>query len=93
MQGTLLKRHKARCTDASTGATAPVTPSSFALGRPITLYGTTYMVTDADAFTRDWVKEKTGVDVPPAIATPTGARERVLWHAQRCLTLHMVHQH
>lgn len=65
MQGTLLKRHKAKFGDA-----APVTPGALALGAPITLYGKTYLLTDADGFTRDWFAAA-GAPLPAALAVPS----------------------
>jgi hypothetical protein len=72
-QGTLLKRHRARVTDIKTGASVPASPSAFAIGAPITLYGRTFYLTDADPFTRGWFRTNTGTDLPLALPIPTGA--------------------
>ena len=75
LQGLLLRRHPARITDASTGAAVPVAPAALAVGAEVTLYGTTYMLTDADPFTRDYMAQKHGISLGAPVATPIGPLE------------------
>jgi hypothetical protein len=48
-----VKRHQVDKEDGS-----PFTPTDLAVGQTVTVYGRTYILVDADAFTRSWYAEK-----------------------------------
>ncbi|WIA37576.1 hypothetical protein OEZ86_014482 [Tetradesmus obliquus] len=52
-QGVFVKRHQVDKEDGS-----PFTPADLAVGQTVTVYGRTYILIDADAFTRTWYAEK-----------------------------------
>ncbi|PWU96226.1 hypothetical protein C4B63_19g272 [Trypanosoma cruzi] len=62
-----LKRHIVPMHDGT-----PITFADFRVGETITFYGRTYMLYDADKFTRDFFKEG-GVELEPAQELPTDA--------------------
>lgn len=53
LQGVFVKRHQVDKEDGS-----PFTPADLAVGQTVTVYGRTYILIDADAFTRTWYAEK-----------------------------------
>lgn len=59
-----LKRHLVPHPDGT-----PITFQDLKVGEPITFYGRTYLIYDADGFTREFFAAA-GVDVPPALAVP-----------------------
>nr|CCC94748.1 conserved hypothetical protein [Trypanosoma congolense IL3000] len=59
-----LKRHVVPLQDGT-----PITFSHFRVGEPITFYGRTYMVYDADKFTRDFFSQS-GLELAPAVPLP-----------------------
>jgi hypothetical protein len=71
VQGNIIKRHKASVRREGAAADVPATSADFAVGATITLYGTTYYLVDADAFTRNWYRETLGMELPPALPYPT----------------------
>lgn len=62
-----LKRHLVPLANGTT-----VTLDNLKIGEPITFYGQTYLIYDADPFTRDFFRAK-GVELPPAGGVPTDA--------------------
>ncbi|KAF6256559.1 hypothetical protein COO60DRAFT_1627135 [Scenedesmus sp. NREL 46B-D3] len=52
-QGVFVKRHQVDKEDGT-----PFTPTDLAVGQTVTVYGRTYILVDADAFTRRWYDEK-----------------------------------
>jgi hypothetical protein len=70
VQGTIIKRHRAALRREGATADAPATPTDIAIGTTITLYGTTYFLVDADAFTRDWYREMHATELPAALPYP-----------------------
>ncbi|CCW60987.1 unnamed protein product [Phytomonas sp. EM1] len=59
-----LKRHLVPHPDGT-----PITLEDLKVGEPITFYGKTYLLYDADAFTRDFYREK-GTEQAPALSVP-----------------------
>lgn len=50
MQGVFVRRHQIDKEDGS----GPFSPSDLAVGQTVTIYGRTFIVVDADEFTRAW---------------------------------------
>lgn len=66
LQGVFVKRHQVDKEDGS----GPFTPTDLAVGETVTVYGRTFILVDADAFTRTWYAEKLGVELGPAGGYP-----------------------
>lgn len=62
-----LKRHLVPLANGKT-----ITLDDLKIGEPITFYGQTYLIYDADPFTRDFFKAK-GITLPPGSKVPTDA--------------------
>jgi hypothetical protein len=61
-QGVFVRRHQiAKETDNS-----PLTPADLAVGQTVTVYGRTFFLLDADAFTRGWYAQQLGLELGPA---------------------------
>ncbi|MEW5310689.1 MAG: hypothetical protein WDW38_002460 [Sanguina aurantia] len=64
-QGVLIKRHKLTRTDQSFYC-----PSDFTVGEPLTIYGRTFYLVDADVFTREYYATNLGRVHGPALPYP-----------------------
>eukprot|EP00796_Vickermania_ingenoplastis_P008719 gene8722-6128_t len=62
-----LKRHLVPQANGST-----ITLDNLRIGQPITFYGQTYLIYDADPFTREFFRNK-GIELPPAGSVPVDA--------------------
>lgn len=70
-QGTLLRRHKVQISDTSSPTgTHAASPADFCLGESVPVYGITYLITDADGFTRNWLRDNHGRELGAPVATP-----------------------
>lgn len=70
-QGTLLRRHKVKITDSSSATGAhDASPDDFRIGETLPVYGITYMITDADGFTRNWLRDNHSCELGAPVATP-----------------------
>lgn len=54
---------------AATGS-HDASPEDFSLGESLAVYGVTYLITDADGFTRDWLRDNHGRELGAPVATP-----------------------
>jgi hypothetical protein len=50
---------------------SPLTPSDLAVGRTVTIYGRTFFLVDADAFTRSWYGQHMELELAPAGSYPS----------------------
>lgn len=64
-QGVFVKRHKVTKDDGGF-----FSPSDFAVGQEVTIYGRTFCLTDADAFTREYFQQSLSIELAPALAYP-----------------------
>jgi hypothetical protein len=64
-QGTFVKRHKLTKEDGGF-----FSPADFHVGECVTIYGRTYFLVDADAFTRNYCKETLGTDLAGSLPYP-----------------------
>eukprot|EP00775_Hariotina_reticulata_P011400 gene11400-11548_t len=60
-QGVFVKRHQVDKQDGGR-----FSPSDLAVGQTVTVYGRTYILVDADTFTRKWYAEQLDVELGPA---------------------------
>lgn len=81
LQGVLVRRHKAP-KDASEGG-GFFSPSDFAVGGTATVYGRTYMLVDADAFTRNWFTDKGGFRAGRCWLVQQGGQKPGRWKGAR----------
>lgn len=65
-QGIFVKRHK--LTKDVTGGF--FTPADFSVGGEVTIYGRTYYLVDADAFTRQFYQDNAGIDLAAPLPYP-----------------------
>lgn len=65
-QGVFVKRHQVGREDGS----GRLGPADLAVGKTVTVYGRTFILVDADAFTRAWYAQQLGVELGPAGAYP-----------------------
>jgi len=70
-QGTLLRRHKVKITDSSSATGShTASPEDFRIGETLPVYGITYLITDADGFTRNWFRDNRSCELGAPVATP-----------------------
>lgn len=64
-QGVFVKRHKLTKDDGGF-----FTPPDFSVGMEVSIYGRSYYLVDADAFTRDWYRSNLNVDLSEPLPYP-----------------------
>lgn len=64
-QGIFVKRHQVFKEDGRL-----LSPSDFAVGETVTIYGRTYMLVDCDTYTRDWFQQNLGAEQGTPLGYP-----------------------